>query len=185
MAICVKSRPDGNLEKHLAELEKHPALRDRCEKIWLARIVQRMSYPQLAKTFGIHHETARRYCFAYEKILATYPSEFDVSHAMAFCNYAITRLQQDRKEAETLRDKVLVDRAIREYLDMANELAGLVDKRPQVQVNAIILNQVVDRVDEAVRGAMRKKGLDEALITEILQIAGEGIVDKELVGELA
>jgi hypothetical protein len=172
-----KARPDGNMEKHLAELEKHPALLKRCQEFYLARVINRISYEGLAKARGVHTATAWKYVQAYRRVAEQYRDTPEVQDVVSFCEHEIARLLQERSRATAPQEYATLTREIRAYQGMLNELHGLIDRRPQVNVQ-VELRQMVEIVAEEVPSAMRAylgHVLTEDLIRAILSLSGERI----------
>lgn len=144
-----KLAPDGNMQKVLAELEQHPAVFERAQKVYLARIAERDSYDDIGTRFGIGKTTAYYYVKAYQKIAEKYTEMPQVADTLTFCYSELTRLCAKRKETTTARDFKDLTGEIRKYQEMANELAGLTRKgSTEININYItnIVNVITERL---------------------------------------
>lgn len=133
----MKKSLDGNLEKTLAELEKHPALFKRCQTLYLEKLTKGKSYQELAQELGVSLSTAFKYVQAYKAVAERYSDNPTMEGVLAFCYAEIARLLRKREFALTVRDDKDLTSEIRMYQNMVNEISGLISRKAQINVNFI------------------------------------------------
>lgn len=173
----MKNGLDGNMEKNLAELEKHPALLRRCQEFYLDRIINKATYEELSKRHGVALATAWKYVEAYRKVADKYADSASVQDVVSFCHSEIALLLKWREDSSTSQERQMFTKEVRAYQSMIGEVTGLMDRRTQVQVNVQNqVNQIVDVVDGAVREALQEVlGIGEEKTADVLRVAGERI----------
>lgn len=193
MVLLVKGHPDANLHKHLENLEKHPALLERCRMLYLERVINRSTYEEIRKKHGLALSTIHAYTSAYRKVLQKYSTEEGADDILVFLDAEIRRLMAKRagvvvgedgkpvgREEVSRQDYSMLTREIRSYQGMYNELKGFVDRRPQVNVN-VLVGQLVTVIAEEVPKALREfmgQTLTEEVIGKVVALAGERIEGK-------
>jgi hypothetical protein len=67
-----KGRPDGNRQKVLDNLENHPAMLNRCQTLYLEKVISKKTYEELGKDYKVSLSTAHAYVTAYRKVAERY-----------------------------------------------------------------------------------------------------------------
>ncbi|HHT9117094.1 MAG TPA: hypothetical protein ACFYD1_00545 [Candidatus Hypogeohydataceae bacterium YC38] len=173
--MMAKGHPDFNLGKHLAELTKHPSLLKRCQEFYLARVIYKLPYEEIAKKYGIHLTTAWKYVQAYRKVAEEHADTPVIQDVVGFVEAEITGLLRERGKVTSAQDYATLTREIRNYQAMINEVTGIIDRRPQVSIQ---VNQMVTLVAELIPEVMREFGIGEDLIQQILERTGHRIQEK-------
>lgn len=174
-----KGHIDSNLVKHLAELSNHPALLRRCQEFYLERVINKLSYEELGRRKGVSMQTAWKYVQAYKRVAENHKDNPTVLDVIAFCHNEIARLLRLREGATRQEDKMLTSE-VRSFQAMINEVTGLVDHKPQVNVNVLVgqvVNVVVEEVPKAF-GEFIGQPLSAELVDKALALVGERIVKR-------
>lgn len=177
MALLAKARPDANLHKHLATLQEHPALLNRCKQFYLEKLITGCTFVELAGKHGVDDSTANRYYYAYRNLVIAQGGDgLDLEDIIAYIRNEMTWLYNEKKQAFTTNEKAALSRTLMGWQNMLNELKGFVDRSPKIQINTV--TQVVNVVDDCMREALLEMGLSEEKTLEVLRLAGEKIGQK-------
>ena len=148
--LGVRAGDPPKLPAILDNLEEHPAELELAQRLYLLRVVARMSYHAIARKTATSNigprrrklcaQTVHNYVRAYARVAYKYAEEDPVRDEIRFCEEEITSLVWERQKAKGLADRLKITREIREYADMVQALKGL--KQPAgpavvVQQNAV------------------------------------------------
>jgi hypothetical protein len=130
----------------LKELENHPAELELAQRLYIMRVIERLSYPKISektKPFNkgklIPVSTVYNYVKAYRQVAYRHMDDDPVRDAIAFCEAEISLLLEKRKKSgKKVHDFVSLTREIREYIDKIMELQGI--KQPPGPQVAIMQN---------------------------------------------
>lgn len=170
MALLTKRHSDANLQKHLATLPEHPSLLKRCKQFYLERLISGCTFAELGGKHGVHEDTAWKYVHAYKKLVKAQGGDgLDMEDIIAYIRYEITSLIPKGELPVTPSERAVLSRTRMGWQAMLNELKGLVDRKPQVniQINQVVKG-AVDTIDRAFREALQEHGLNGELMEKIL-----------------
>ena len=168
---------DENFEKVLANLEKHPAVFKRAQKVYLYRVTQRASYEAIANHFGVVISTAQRYCKAYQRVAHKYVDDASVIETLRFVHNEMFELITRRKDAAaSTQEYTSLTKEIRRYLEIENELTGLTTKAPTVQINFInnFVSEVVEIISRNVDDEATRRRIGDELRARGQRLVGGG-----------
>lgn len=162
---------DKNLFKNLAELEKHPALLDRCRKLYISKRSSALTFDQLADELGIHVQTAYRYFHAYKKIAKQYNDVPDKDELMQAIHETIVFYKKKQEGALITRDFCHLGRLILSNQSLLCELQGFLERQPVMNVNFV--NNIVQNIVNILPEVLKQQGLPEETIQNILTTTAE------------
>jgi hypothetical protein len=179
---------DNNIDNVLAELDKHPALLDRCQEFYLHRVVNKSTYQELADTFGVSLCTAYKYVQAYQRVAGEHVDTPCVREVIAFCEhemYLLIKKRDGEKDKDdnviepgvkSVRDDLALTQQIRNYQVMINELAGLTRKAPLAQMNFVkkAVDDLVEIINRHIPDEATRRRIGEELYARGQYRAGGG-----------
>lgn len=165
-----KHCPDNNMKKVLENLESHPSLLKRCQEFYLQRVVNKKSYEEIGKEYGVGVATAHGYVKAYEKVAERYSDNPTIGSVLAFCHAEISRLLKKREEASDSRADKNYTSEIRMFQSLICELSGLISRQTKVDVK--IFNNIVGVITSAIPDVLKSfwgKVIDDQVTQEFLE----------------
>lgn len=175
----MKKSVDGNLEKTLANLEAHPAPLKRCQQLYLEKVIECKTCVEIAEEHGLNVSTVSRYIGAYKKTMEKYFTSPTITDVLAFCNTEVGRLLKRREKVETHRDYKDLTGEIRQYQDMVNEIAGLINRKTEVNIK--VLNNIVNNITGFIPQVFEEfegKTITKELVGEILGVLADRLENR-------
>lgn len=143
--LGVKARTPPKLPAVLKDLEAHPAELKLAQRLYLLRVRDRLSFPEIVEKSASFNTGRKRrklalgtvynYVKAYARHERQHGSEDQVQDEIRAVELELSSLHRKREKAGDLADYLKLTREIREYMDMIQELKGVKQSAgPQVVV---------------------------------------------------
>jgi hypothetical protein len=159
--LGVRAVAPPKLPAILKDLEKHPAELKLAQRLYLLRVRDRFSFPEIVEksaSFNIGRKrgklslgTVYNYVKAYTRYERQHGSEDQVQDEIRAVELELSGLMRKREKAGNLADYLKLTREIREYMDMIQELKGVKSTAPMVAVQQTAVQGGIT-FEQAMRG---------------------------------